>query len=97
MNVPFVELSFGVIGRTLPADHGYGLYSAITPFLLCGSLESPSILQGVEHYARIGTLFQSLSHRCRKAFITQTLLFQVSDYIKSILYMLISVCMHGSG
>ncbi|MCM1983961.1 type I-MYXAN CRISPR-associated protein Cas6/Cmx6 [Lyngbya confervoides] len=25
----FVELSFGVIGRTLPADHGYGLYSAI--------------------------------------------------------------------
>jgi len=26
---PFVELSFGVIGETLPADHGYGLYSAI--------------------------------------------------------------------
>ena len=25
----FVELSFGVIGKTLPADHGYGLYSAI--------------------------------------------------------------------
>jgi CRISPR-associated protein Cas6 len=25
----FVELSFGIIGETLPADHGYGLYSAI--------------------------------------------------------------------
>lgn len=25
----YVELSFGVIGKTLPADHGYGLYSAI--------------------------------------------------------------------
>lgn len=29
MNLPYVELSFGVIGKTLPADHGYGLYSAI--------------------------------------------------------------------
>jgi CRISPR-associated protein Cas6 len=29
MAVPYVELSFGVIGKTLPADHGYGLYSAI--------------------------------------------------------------------
>ncbi|KGF72642.1 CRISPR-associated protein Cas6 [Neosynechococcus sphagnicola sy1] len=27
---PYVELSFGVIGETLPADHGYGLYSAIS-------------------------------------------------------------------
>lgn len=27
--LPYVELSFGVIGQTLPADHGYGLYSAI--------------------------------------------------------------------
>ena len=25
----YVELSFGVIGQALPADHGYGLYSAI--------------------------------------------------------------------
>ncbi|NJO67115.1 MAG: type I-MYXAN CRISPR-associated protein Cas6/Cmx6 [Leptolyngbyaceae cyanobacterium RM1_405_57] len=25
----FVELSFGITGTTLPADHGYGLYSAI--------------------------------------------------------------------
>ena len=25
----FVELSFGIQGETLPADHGYGLYSAI--------------------------------------------------------------------
>ena len=25
----FVELSFGITGGTLPADHGYGLYSAI--------------------------------------------------------------------
>ncbi|WP_171974619.1 type I-MYXAN CRISPR-associated protein Cas6/Cmx6 [Leptolyngbya sp. 'hensonii'] len=29
MSLPYVELSFGVIGQTLPADHGYGLYSAI--------------------------------------------------------------------
>lgn len=29
LNVPYVELSFGIIGETLPADHGYGLYSAI--------------------------------------------------------------------
>jgi CRISPR-associated protein Cas6 len=29
MNVPFVELSFEAVGQTLPADHGYGLYSAI--------------------------------------------------------------------
>jgi CRISPR-associated protein Cas6 len=28
--VPYVELSFGVVGETLPADHGYGLYSAIS-------------------------------------------------------------------
>jgi CRISPR-associated protein Cas6 len=27
--LPYVELSFAVIGETLPADHGYGLYSAI--------------------------------------------------------------------
>jgi CRISPR-associated protein Cas6 len=27
--LPYVELSFGVIGETLPADHGYGLYGAI--------------------------------------------------------------------
>lgn len=27
--LPYVELSFPVIGQTLPADHGYGLYSAI--------------------------------------------------------------------
>jgi CRISPR-associated protein Cas6 len=25
----FVELCFGIVGQTLPADHGYGLYSAI--------------------------------------------------------------------
>jgi CRISPR-associated protein Cas6 len=28
--IAFVELSFRIIGETLPADHGYGLYSAIT-------------------------------------------------------------------
>lgn len=28
-NLPYVELSFEVLGQTLPADHGYGLYSAI--------------------------------------------------------------------
>jgi CRISPR-associated protein Cas6 len=27
--LPYVELSFDVIGEILPADHGYGLYSAI--------------------------------------------------------------------
>lgn len=26
----YVELNFNVIGQTLPADHGYGLYSALT-------------------------------------------------------------------
>ncbi len=29
LEIPYVELSFGVVGETLPADHGYGLYSAI--------------------------------------------------------------------
>lgn len=29
-NLPYVELSFGITGETLPADHGYGLYSAIS-------------------------------------------------------------------
>jgi CRISPR-associated protein Cas6 len=29
LSLPYVELCFGVIGQTLPADHGYGLYSAI--------------------------------------------------------------------
>ncbi|MBW4558281.1 MAG: type I-MYXAN CRISPR-associated protein Cas6/Cmx6 [Trichormus sp. ATA11-4-KO1] len=28
-NLPDVEMSFGISGQTLPADHGYGLYSAI--------------------------------------------------------------------
>lgn len=27
---PHVEVSFGISGETLPADHGYGLYSAIS-------------------------------------------------------------------
>lgn len=27
---PYVDLSFEVIGQTLPADHGYGLYSALS-------------------------------------------------------------------
>lgn len=45
MVMPFVELSFGVIGQTLPADHGYGLYSAIAH--ICSDLhdqENVSIL-----------------------------------------------------
>lgn len=29
LELPYVELTFGVIGEMLPADHGYGLYSAI--------------------------------------------------------------------
>ena len=28
-SLPYVELCFSIIGQTLPADHGYGLYSAI--------------------------------------------------------------------
>jgi CRISPR-associated protein Cas6 len=30
LDSPYVELCFGVTGQTLPADHGYGLYSAIS-------------------------------------------------------------------
>lgn len=30
--LPYVELSFGIVGETLPADHGYGLYSRISNF-----------------------------------------------------------------
>ncbi len=30
LTTPYVDLSFQVIGDTLPADHGYGLYSALT-------------------------------------------------------------------
>lgn len=29
-NSPYIDLSFSVSGETLPADHGYGLYSALT-------------------------------------------------------------------
>lgn len=29
LNTTYVELHFRVLGKTLPADHGYGLYSAI--------------------------------------------------------------------
>ena len=35
-NQSYVELSFGVIGQTLPADHGYGLYGALSD--LCPEL-----------------------------------------------------------
>jgi hypothetical protein len=35
LSLPHIELSFGVIGQTLPADHGYGLYSAIAPSSFC--------------------------------------------------------------
>ncbi|MFE1743953.1 type I-MYXAN CRISPR-associated protein Cas6/Cmx6 [Coleofasciculus sp. H7-2] len=30
---PFVDLSFSVQGKTLPADHGYGLYAALVHFI----------------------------------------------------------------
>jgi hypothetical protein len=72
--VPYVELSFGVIGKTLPADHGYGLYSAIALLPPCGILGASLIPLGVEHYARIEALFQALNLRCRKALVIQTLL-----------------------
>lgn len=28
-DLPYVDMCFGLVGRSLPADHGYGLYSAI--------------------------------------------------------------------
>jgi CRISPR-associated protein Cas6 len=30
LTTPYVDLSFPIIGETLPADHGYGLYAALT-------------------------------------------------------------------
>jgi hypothetical protein len=83
LNVPYVELSFGIIGETLPADHGYGLYSAITLPSLGGSLKTHLMPQGVEHYARIRTLFQSLNLRCRKALVN-VLFFEV--FWRSLVY-----------
>lgn len=29
VDLPYVDMCFGLVGRSLPADHGYGLYSAI--------------------------------------------------------------------
>jgi CRISPR-associated protein Cas6 len=29
-NLPYIELSFSILGQTLPADHGYALYSSIS-------------------------------------------------------------------
>lgn len=29
IDLPYVDMCFGVVGQILPADHGYGLYSAI--------------------------------------------------------------------
>jgi hypothetical protein len=49
LNQPFVELSFGVIGRTLPADLGDGLYSAIALSALYDTLFSSTMPLGVEH------------------------------------------------
>ena len=35
-NLPYVELCFSIIGKTLPADHGYALYSALKQTFLEG-------------------------------------------------------------
>lgn len=40
---PFVELSFPVRGRSLPADHGYGLYAALVH--QCGAFHEQEQLQ----------------------------------------------------
>lgn len=40
LHLPYVELSFGVVGETLPADMGYGLYSAVTH--LCPEIHQQS-------------------------------------------------------
>lgn len=65
--VHHVELNFGLARQRLPTEQGYGLYSTI-PLALYANLQLPLIPQGVEHYARISTLFQSLILRCRKVF-----------------------------
>jgi hypothetical protein len=50
LDLPYMELSFGVMGQTLPADHGYRPCSAIASVFPCGTLIAPLMPQGVEHY-----------------------------------------------
>lgn len=64
--VPYVELSFGVTGQTLPADHGYGLYSAIAH--LCPAIheqEGISILTIPGEPDRQGKIYLSSSSSLR--------------------------------
>lgn len=71
------------------------LHDEADGFLSCDNLIPTLISQGVEHYARIGTLFQSLNLRCRQAFITTdvaSLLLQVSS-VKEFFRDVLSLCM----
>jgi CRISPR-associated protein Cas6 len=64
--LPYVELSFGVIGETLPADHGYGLYGAIAH--LCPKIheqEGISISTISGEPDRQGKIYLSKSSRLR--------------------------------
>ena len=66
LTTPYVELSFRVIGETLPADHGYGLYSAIVH--LCPEIheqEGISILTIPGEPNRKGKIHLSKSSRLR--------------------------------
>lgn len=56
-----VELCFGVVGQTLPADHGYGLYSAISK--ICPTLHER---EGVSIQTIIG-----MPDRRGKIYLTQ--------------------------
>jgi CRISPR-associated protein Cas6 len=65
LNCPYVELSFGVVGKTLPADHGYGLYSAISK--LCPILhnrEGISIQTIIGIPDRRGTIYLTEERSC---------------------------------
>ncbi len=33
VDLPYVDMCFGIVGQILPADHGYGLYSRDRPHL----------------------------------------------------------------
>ncbi len=63
----YLELQFGLRGKTLPADHGYSLYSALKQTALNGESLPPEVLlcsvPGVGD--RNGTIFLTRSSRLR--------------------------------
>jgi len=66
LNSSFVELSFRLVGQTLPADHGYGLYSAIAH--LCPEIheqEGISIQTISGEPNRQGTIYLSRQSRLK--------------------------------